>query len=110
MNKHEFIDELAKTEKLSRFEVEEIFHTVANIVAEKLCQGETVEVPYLGKFKFTTRKRAEYKNLFGTTKEITKDECVYPSFQIAHRLKDVVRSGRKLNCEQSVNKLVEDII
>ena len=94
MNKHEFIAEAAKRCNVSTYEIEENLNVMANIVAEKLIAGETVEFPKLGSFHIVKRNSMTGKNLFGEP-ERQLDACVYPSFKIVRQLKTRVKNGCK---------------
>lgn len=94
MNKHEFVNEVAKRCNTSTYEIEENLTVMANIVAEKLIAGENVEFPKLGSFHIVKRNSMIGKNLFGDP-ERQLDACVYPSFRIVKQLKTRVKNGCK---------------
>lgn len=95
MNKQEFVDEVANRCRLNGHVVEEVYYASFELIAERLIQGESVQIPKWGKFSLKKKKATIYKNLFGKTEKIER-ECVYPIFQIGKGLKIYVKNGHNL--------------
>lgn len=92
-----FTHEISERCGLSEYMVSEITNAMSNYISEQLVSGEAVEIPKIGTFKTTSRKKMVGNNLIGCgQKELP--ECTYPIFQVSNSIKSKVKSSCQKSC------------
>lgn len=93
-----FTHEISARCGLSEYMVTEITNAMSNYISERLISGEAVEIPRVGTFKTTSRKKMTGTNLIGCgQKEL--EACTYPIFQVSSTIKSKLKTS--LTCRKS---------
>lgn len=97
MTKAEFTEELSKRTNLHPDILRYVFDNISLIITERIIEGESVEVPKIGRFSLT-KKKSRYGYNVVNGQNTLLEECVYPTCKISpsfkHRVKDFMEKSQ----------------
>lgn len=90
LTKSEFTKELSKRTNLHPDILRCVFDNISLIITEKIINGETVELPKIGRFSLT-KKKSRYGYNVANGQHTLLEECVYPTCKVSPSFKQRVK-------------------
>ena len=90
LTKSEFTKELSKRTNLHPDIIRCVFDNISLIITENIINGETVELPKIGRFSLT-KKKSRYGYNVANRQHALLDECVYPTCKVSPSFKQRVK-------------------